>query len=723
MLGSGIFVLPGVGFTITGPSLFLAFFLAALCILPAAMSKSELSTAMPTSGGTYVYMERTFGPLAGTIAGLGLFLSIILKASFALVGFGAYLEILANIPLELAALTLLAIIVAINLLGVGKVGWLLGIVTAITILTLSVLTVYSFPQVQRINFEPLLTNGVSGLMASTALVFVSFAGVTKIAAIAEEIKNPGRNLPRGILFSLIFATTIYCSVTFIIAGVLPMDMLSGNLRPVYTLAEHIGGKHVGTIIAVIAILTMFSVANAALLAGSRFPFAMSRDNLLPPFLGKIHPKFLTPFWSILLSGFLVALAILNLDMIKIAKLASAFMITMFMFVNFAVIVLRETHVQWYQPAYHSPLYPFTQLFGMIACIALLIAMGSIVPLALLTISVPGLLIYLFFSRTRTDRKGVLGIRGPRKDLIKEDMHKRSIENIEDIDFNKASVIVAMFGNERSPEVLTQMGVALANEKKLEVVHVTEVPEQTELNRLDYESSQVRSIRRRIKHMAQRKKADLDFNAIVSHDIYKTIHDISQRMHSQWLVTEWGGRSRETFTLIDPMRWLKNHLSCNLMTFRDKGVHYFKNILVIVETDQSNELLLQTADHLASVNKAEITLATYIAPGSKKEVSSWKKQLLIKMSEICSHSVDTLIISGDKKWEAFCQVSDEFDMLILESQNTTSFYQRLFGSTDDKIMEHSTCSVISVLASTKDPSQKNLRKFIESAQEALLASQR
>ena len=96
MLGSGIFVLPGLAAAKTGPSLWLAYLIAALCILPAALSKSELATAMPSSGGTYVYIERAFGPIFGTISGIGLWLSLLLKSSFALIGFGAYLSAISN---------------------------------------------------------------------------------------------------------------------------------------------------------------------------------------------------------------------------------------------------------------------------------------------------------------------------------------------------------------------------------------------------------------------------------------------------------------------------------------------------------------------------------------------------------------------------------------------------------------------------------------------------
>jgi amino acid transporter len=104
MLGSGIFVLPGLAASLTGPSIWLAYLVAAICVLPAALSKAELATAMPTSGGTYVYVERAFGPLVGTIAGVGLWLSLILKSAFSLVGLSAYLGVILHADPQVSAL-------------------------------------------------------------------------------------------------------------------------------------------------------------------------------------------------------------------------------------------------------------------------------------------------------------------------------------------------------------------------------------------------------------------------------------------------------------------------------------------------------------------------------------------------------------------------------------------------------------------------------------------
>ncbi|MCB0476178.1 MAG: amino acid permease, partial [Flavobacteriaceae bacterium] len=205
MLGSGIFVLPGIAAAKTGSSVWIAYLLASLFVLPATLSKSELATAMPSSGGTYVYIERAFGPIMGTIAGIGLWLSLLLKSSFALVGFGAYLSILVKldaIHTKYIALVFLSLILVLNILGVKKVGKVQIIIVSISLISLLLILFFGLPQVHTDNLDPFLTRGNFGLLATVAFVYISYAGVTKVAAIAGEIKNPGRNLPRAMLFSL-----------------------------------------------------------------------------------------------------------------------------------------------------------------------------------------------------------------------------------------------------------------------------------------------------------------------------------------------------------------------------------------------------------------------------------------------------------------------------------------------------------------------------------------
>ena len=149
-----------------------------------------------------------------------------------------------------------------------------------------------------------------------------------------------------------------------------------------------------------------------------------------------------------------------------------------------------------------------------------------------------------------------------------------------IDFSKsANVVVTLFGKERSPEMLIEMGTALAERGGIEVTHITELPEQTDLGDISEESVVVRSLRRRISSMAEEKEEDITFDPVVSHDLSKTIYHISQRFHCHWLLIEWSGRSSGGLTFHNPMGWLKGHLECNLGIFRNIGVRYIRHILV------------------------------------------------------------------------------------------------------------------------------------------------
>ena len=199
MLGSGLFVLPGLAAAKTGPSVWLAYLLAAICILPAALSKSELASAMPTSGGTYVYIERVFGPILGTISGIGLWLSLLLKSSFALVGFGAYMLVLINIPenyTKLIAIAFLFLIMLINILGVKKVGKVQISIVCLSLVGLIVLLFSALPEISKELLVPFTSNGTHGLFSTVAFVYISYAGVTKIAAIAGEVAETARGVLR-----------------------------------------------------------------------------------------------------------------------------------------------------------------------------------------------------------------------------------------------------------------------------------------------------------------------------------------------------------------------------------------------------------------------------------------------------------------------------------------------------------------------------------------------
>lgn len=425
MIGSGLFVLPALAMLELGGGdsplggVWLAYLVAAFLVIPGAVSKSELSTAMPTSGGSYVYVQKTFGPLIGTVAGLGLWANFMLKSAFALIGFKAYLWVIEDllgmdIDIEAAAIILLAIIVGINILGVKKIKKVQIPIVLFSASYLFALCVYAIAY-HDLDWSAVASRDSFGswddVAATSAFVFVSYAGVTKIAAVAGEVKSPERNLPYGILLSLLFSCLLYVLVTMVMAAAVPpSEYMHGehgaSEDPIYIFAEAVGGETVGKIAAILAVVTMTSMALAGILASSRFPFAMSRDNLLPPFLESVHQRFGTPHWAIIGTGVAMGLAITFLPVHDVAELASGFKIMIFMLINGCVIVLRtssDSH-KWYDPKWKTPwpLYPAVQLFGIFGGGALLYLMGSKSLVGASAAIVLGLIIYNGYGRNRVD---------------------------------------------------------------------------------------------------------------------------------------------------------------------------------------------------------------------------------------------------------------------------------------------------------------------------------
>lgn len=309
------------------------------------------------------------------------------------------------------------------------------------------------------------------------------------------------------IISLVLVTIVYVLTTYTLQATLTEEQLSGNIRPFYTMVELTLGRPAGIAMSVVAILTITAMAQSGLLAASRFPFAMSRDNLLPSFFGKISSKYLTPFASIVTSSLLIFVILSVGNTEKIAKLASTFMILMFIIVNLSVIILRENHVSWYNPTYKSPFYPFTQILGIISGIILLSSMIELTIKGIIGITLPGLFLYFLYGRNQSRRKGVIGIKSKRNDLISTNENHLDNYQLEPLDFKTNSkVVVALFGKEKSSEALIETGISLCDHQNLEVAHINEIPEQTNINDIIEEPADLRSLRRRVIAIATEKKS-------------------------------------------------------------------------------------------------------------------------------------------------------------------------------------------------------------------------
>ena len=391
MVGSGIFVLPGFTAAIMGPGIWLAYALAALVVLPGAISKAEISSAIPKTGGTYVYLERAYGPWFGTISGLGLWASFLLKSAFALIGFSAYLHAVSyyfdiTINTMTVALYALVLITILNIFGVKKIKNVQAPILVVTMIAVILVALYALfldsTDIQR-PWRGAMDAQFTDVASAAAFVFVAYAGVIKVTAIGGEVQEPERNLPSSILISLLIATFLYCVLTFIMMAAVPGDWWlnddrSTNEAPIYVFVDQVLSNEIAIFIAALAVLTMISGALAGLLASSRFLFAMARDNLLPTALENVNARYETPHWPILITGGLMAIAILQLPVEDVAKLASGFQIMVYILMCGTIFIFRRANKIHgnYHPSFSSPLYPLMQFWGIIAGFYLLYIMGS-----------------------------------------------------------------------------------------------------------------------------------------------------------------------------------------------------------------------------------------------------------------------------------------------------------------------------------------------------------
>lgn len=409
-LSSGFFLLPGIAAAEAGGMLPASYLAAGICLIPGLLSMAELSTAMPRAGGIYYFLDRSMGPMVGTVGGFGTWSTLTLKVAFALVGLGAYLQIYwPDTPAKPAALAFAAAFAVFNLLGAKKVGSLQRFMTAATVAVLGWFVVRGATTASPAAFEGALGIAPDSFLSSVGLVIVSYMGLTQVASISEEVKDPERNLPGGMLLAFVTVLVLYVAGTWVMVGVIGLPELAsggGLLTPAATLAHALDGPVGGLVMGGAAILAFLSVGNSGVLSASRYPLAMSRDHILPGGLGRINKRG-TPYAAVLATAALVVAWLLLFGTAEIAKLAGSFLLIMFALSSLAVIVMRQSGLESYDPGFKSPFYPWVQVVGLIMPFPLIIEMGWLATLVSAGFVLFGVVWFRWFARPRVSREGAL----------------------------------------------------------------------------------------------------------------------------------------------------------------------------------------------------------------------------------------------------------------------------------------------------------------------------
>lgn len=406
MISSGLFILPGMAYAKAGPSAIVCYFLAGLLSLPGMLSIAEMTTAMPKAGGDCFTIIRSLGPGVGTVAGLLSWFSLAMKSAFALIGMSIFTRLIVDIDIHIIALFFCLFFLGINLIGIKEAGRT-QVALVVGLFALMLLYIAAgLPKVSVDNLTPFVPHGLTGMFFTTGFVFVSYTGLLKIASVAEEIKNPARNIPLGMIVSLLVVSVFYAFMVFVTVGVLDGGRLSHSLMPISDGAEVFMGNWGKIALAIAAILAFLSTANAGIMTAARSLVPLSNDGLMPEMFGRINARFRTPQNALFVTaGFIVVSLFLKLEIL--VEAASVVLILTNILACLSVIILRESRIQNYRPTFRVPLYPWMQIAGIVGFCFIIFEMGREALFVSLLLIVIGIFVYWFYGRIRTNREYAL----------------------------------------------------------------------------------------------------------------------------------------------------------------------------------------------------------------------------------------------------------------------------------------------------------------------------
>ncbi len=379
ILGAGIYGLIGSVVGITGNLSWLAFVLASITGAFTGLSYAELSAMYPKSAAEFVYTEEAFKKRnLSFILGWIIIFSGILSASTVSLVFGGYLSELIGLPSIfniVFAIDLVLILSVVNLIGIKTSTRTNIIFTLIEASGLIIIIIIGFFGTEAPNYFVIPSDSsFAVIFSAVALIFFAFIGFEDIANIAEEVKEPHKNLPKAIIYSIIITTILYCFVAISVVNVLPYSIIAVSEAPLTIVAETILGPAGGIIMSFIALFATANTVLIMLIVTSRMMYGMARDKALPEGLSKISPIYRTPYIAILFTTCFTIIPIFFGD-IEIVAHATVFGVLLnFFLVNISLIALRKSKPEHDRPFVLKPSYkgiPIIALLGSIISIALL----------------------------------------------------------------------------------------------------------------------------------------------------------------------------------------------------------------------------------------------------------------------------------------------------------------------------------------------------------------
>ena len=377
-IGGGIFVLVGAAAGLAGPSVLLSFVLAFAASLLIALPYAELSSRFPLAGGGYAFAKAVFDRGWAFLLGWVYWGAYVFISGYVTLGFGGYLQLLTGIPGLFGAEILIALLTAMNLIGLRVSGRAQTILVSGSIVVLAGFATTGLSHVEAQNFSPFFPSGSGGVLAAALLAFLAFGGFDIVASAGEEVVGAERNLPLAILLTLALVLGLYMVVAYVAVGTVPWARLGVSSAPLSEAAAVFLGPELGSrLVGTAAILTTAATANAVIIVTSRVTFAMARDGMLPSGLSAIRVSSTAPWASVLLNGFLIALVPVLGSVILVATIGGFLYVFHFLFPIAAVTVLRrrERKAKPSRSSFNMPAGSIVLPLALAACAILILASG------------------------------------------------------------------------------------------------------------------------------------------------------------------------------------------------------------------------------------------------------------------------------------------------------------------------------------------------------------
>ncbi|MGB7283409.1 MAG: amino acid permease [Candidatus Acidiferrum sp.] len=402
-----------------GPAIALSFFLVAVVCGFAGLCYAELSSMIPIAGSAYTYTYATLGELVAWIIGWDLILEYAVSNMAVAVGFSAYIDSLletfgVHLPpslstpaytpetgwmlhFNLVGFVIVMLLTVLLVVGIRESAGANGIMVAIKLVAICLFLFFASKYIKPINWHPFMPNGWQGVLTGGAIVFFSYIGFDSVSTAAEECKNPRRDLPLGIMASLLVCATLYVGVAIVLTGIQPYSIFKGDAAPVATALRNIGLGRLEQWVTVGALMGMISSLLVYQLGQARVWFAMSRDGLLPGAFSKVHRKYRTPHVATWVAGVFVGIPAGIFDIGTLADLSNIGTLFAFILVAIAVLILRKTQPDR-QRGFRVPFVPVVPILAIVTCLILMASLTLENWIRFFVWMVIGLVIYLLYSR-------------------------------------------------------------------------------------------------------------------------------------------------------------------------------------------------------------------------------------------------------------------------------------------------------------------------------------